>query len=133
MTGFRWTDGFDGPTDGEYGDFQRPLTADLVPSVTAPFWMEIAEFALTFDGYAAVAESTDLGDLASRAIDRWNDTGLLPSSLVQLRSCLFFEQRRYRHMDMELQGEDMAYIRALVEAIRRHAQSPTQHAPNPSR
>lgn len=124
MTSFTWVDGFNGPTNGEFGDYQRPLTAEAVPAATAPFWMEAAEFALTFDGYAAVSESKDLGDLANRAVDRWHDTGRLPESLVELRSLLLFEQRRYRHLDMEPEGEEMVYIKALVEAIRAHAQPP---------
>ncbi|MEY4182682.1 MAG: hypothetical protein RLZZ217_1308 [Planctomycetota bacterium] len=35
-----------------------------------------------------------------------------------LRACLFFEQRRWRHFGDEPDAEAMADIRGLVEAIR---------------
>ena len=35
-----------------------------------------------------------------------------------LRIALFFEQRRWRHFGEVAEGDDLAYIRALVDAIR---------------
>ena len=115
-----WTDGFDGPRDGEFGEFHQVLTPGIIPQPDAPFWMDIAEFALTFDGYEALAADR-LGDLASESQDRWLRTGVLPKSLVELRSCLFFEQRRWRQLDATPEGHDLAYIRTLIEAIRIYA------------
>ena len=40
------------------------------------------------------------------------------NSLTDLRTCLFFEQRRWRHFGEDPEGEDMAYIREVVEKIR---------------
>lgn len=113
----RWTDGFNGPTSGEFSGFARPLTPGLTPSPDDPWFPNIHEFALTFDGYAAF---DNLGDLANAVRDGWGEDGRLPSDLSELRGCLFFEQRRYRHFDGEPVGEDLVYVQALVEAIRRH-------------
>jgi hypothetical protein len=41
-----------------------------------------------------------------------------PDSLSDLRTCLFFEQRRHRHMGRIPVDLDMEYVRALIEAIR---------------
>ncbi len=38
--------------------------------------------------------------------------------LDDLRTCLFFEQRRWRHFDRHPDEKSMTYIRALVEAVR---------------
>lgn len=116
-----WTDGFDGPRDGEFDDFHRVLTPEIVPSPDAPFWMDIAEFALSFDGYSALGGFDELATLAHATAKRWRRTKELPESLVELRSCLFFEHRSYRHTDTTPEGTHLDYIRALVEAIRVHA------------
>ena len=48
----------------------------------------------------------------------------LPDSLVDLRSCLFWEQRAWRQSDYdEPKGRELAYIRALVEDIRAWAET----------
>lgn len=44
-----------------------------------------------------------------------------PESLVELRSCLLFEQRGWRHFDETPQARAVDYIRALVEAIQVYA------------
>jgi hypothetical protein len=77
---------------------------------------DIAEFALTFDGYQALGDRT--GDLANGAKHEWSENRALPDDLVELRSCLFFEQRRYRHFGWDPEEDAMGYIRALIEAIR---------------
>jgi hypothetical protein len=111
--------GFSGPRDGEFGDFRAPLVAEEMPSPDAG-WGEIAIFALTFDGYA-VTPPPDLGDLANGARDEWFRSKRLPGSLVDLRCCLFFEQRRYHHFGTPPEPEDERYLRALLDAIREHA------------
>jgi len=85
------------------------LTLDRIPDEGAD-WSEIGEFALTFDGYEAFGSFDRCAEIANA---RKHYT------LSELRACLFFEQRRWRHFgeDPEEEGE-MDYIRELVRAIR---------------
>ncbi len=110
------SNGFDGPRDGEFSDFHRALDEESIPGPNAPWMPDIAEFALTFDGYEALGDRT--GDLANATKHKWTETRALPDDLIELRSCLFFEQRRYRHFGWGPDEDAMAYVRALVEAIR---------------
>lgn len=118
-----WTDGFWSPPSESTQAYRRRLTAGTVPAPDAP-WADIIPFALSFDGYAAFGGFASLADVASEAHDEWFRNGSLPADLVTLRSCLFFEQRRQRHLDQAPgsfppEGEWFDYVRALVEAIRR--------------
>lgn len=83
------------------------LVASKLPAADAN-WESIQRFALTFDGYAAWPE----GVCATIANDRRSST------LTELRTCLFFEQRRWRHFGYEPDEEAMAYIRGVLEQIR---------------
>jgi hypothetical protein len=87
------------------------LLRRLVPAQAAP-WEEIERFALTFDGYRAFGNRLD--ELASRH----NQAGTVPSDLAELRGCLFFEQRSWRHAQCRPDERGMRHIRALLEAIR---------------
>ena len=69
----------------------------------------IFQFALTFNGYEHHGSFEKCADIAN---ERRNDT------LLNLRTCLFFEQRRWRHMGEEPDDEAMKYIRMLVREIR---------------
>lgn len=84
------------------------LTITDVPASGAD-WNEIGGFALSFDGYR-------LPDCAEIANARRH------GSLTDLRACLFFEQRRWRHFGEEPDAETMTYIRDLVERIRDHVE-----------
>lgn len=44
--------------------------------------------------------------------------GVLPSSITELRTCLFFEQRRWRHYGFDPDEQAMEYILALVDRMR---------------
>lgn len=87
---------------------RRALTIHDIPSPEASV-EEIAEFAHSFDGYKAEKSPEACAALANR---RFDDT------LDDLRSCLFFEHRRWRHFGEEPDAEAAAYFRWLVEAIR---------------
>jgi hypothetical protein len=93
---------------------------DLPP--TNSRWHRIQEFALSFNGY----QFTDrCGELANAtASDFWR-TGALPNSLTldELRACLFYEQRRWRHFGEQPGPEEMNYIYRLIEAIREKVKS----------
>lgn len=83
------------------------LTLDLIPepesSLTA-----IWTFALTFDGY----DEWGFHMCAQIANARLSET------LTELRTCLFFEQRRCRHLDMEPDPAVMDYICGVLQSIR---------------
>ena len=79
-------------------------------------WNEIGRFALTFHGYDACGSLHACAEIANA---RRNST------LTELRACLFFEQRRFRHFGWAPTGESLRYIRSLVEKIRCHVQGPT--------
>lgn len=72
-------------------------------------WQQICDFALTFDGYAACGNFEKCADIANA---RRNET------LTDLRTCLFFEQRRWRHFAEIPDEKSMEYIRRLIQAIR---------------
>ena len=84
------------------------LTLASVPD-PASSWHDLAEFALTFDGYAFHGSFEKCAEIAHA---RRHDT------LDDLRTCLFFEQRSWRNMGEAPEGEDLEYIRELVRAIR---------------
>jgi hypothetical protein len=84
------------------------LRPDDVPSPDAD-WDAIQAFALTFDGYSASGSFEACAEIANRGE---------AATLTELRTCLFFEQRRWRHFGEEPDGDDLAGIRRLVELIR---------------
>ena len=92
------------------------LTLDNVPPPNAPFYDVIDKFALSYDGYTHRGERC--GDIADKALERYEKTSKLPKSLNDLRTCLFFEQRRWRHFAEDPDEHAMRYIYALVNAIR---------------
>src|ERR1700739_3599476 len=97
------------------------LKADEIPTPEAD-WKEIVQFARTFNGYAEAGSLANAGDLAneyraSAATDR------KPLTLRELRICLFFEYRRWKHTGGKPEGADLQYIRFLVERIRDRVQT----------
>ena len=74
----------------------RDLSLDDVPPFNAD-WDQIGEFALSFNGYIECGSFERCAEVAN---NRRNDT------LTELRACLFFEQRRWRHFGYEPDAED---------------------------
>lgn len=72
-------------------------------------WSTIERFALTFDAYEHWGSFDQCAEIANA---RRRD------SLTEARTCLFFEQRRFRHFDSPPSGEDLAYLRELLKDIR---------------
>ena len=97
------------------------LTEEVIPAPDAD-WGRIGAFALTFNGYDAWAPSGKCGQIANQWVKRYAERQELPDSLKELRTCLFFEQRRWRHFGYDPDDEAMTYIHALVEEIRRKVQ-----------
>jgi len=93
------------------------LTEHDIPSPGAG-WHEIGKFALTFDGYDHWGSFEKCAEVGNRWAEAYAERQALPDSLTDLRTCLFFEQRRWRHYGWDPDEEAMRYIRALVEAIR---------------
>lgn len=84
------------------------LSLDRVPDSGAP-WTEIIRFAMTFDGYEEHGSFERCAEIANA---RRADT------LSDLRTCLFFEVRRWRHFGDGPVASEQVYVRELVERIR---------------
>jgi len=88
-----------------------------LPSASAE-WYEIGRFALSFNGYERWGSFWNCAEIGNRGAEAFRAEGVLPESLTELRTCLFFEQRRWRHFGFDPDEQGMEYIRALVERIR---------------
>ena len=86
----------------------RELRAEKLPPADAD-WDAIQRFALTFDGYKRWGDAEKCGEIANARRH---------STMTELRTCLFFEQRRWRHFGAEPDEASMAYIREVLEQIR---------------
>ena len=84
------------------------LTPEDIPAPEAE-WPDIWTFALSFNGYEHWGSFEVCGAIAN---ERRHQT------LTDLRTCLFFEQRRWRHFGEYPDGEDALYIRNIVREIR---------------
>ena len=93
------------------------LSASVVPPRTAS-WQVIVGFALTFNGYEIIGQK-ECGALANRVRKEFSAStaSLRKLSLTELRSCLFFEQRRFHHFGEEPDGDDRVFVNALLDAI----------------
>ena len=86
-------------------------------------WGEISGFAHTLNGYERWGSFEKCSEIANEILEEYKTSGDLPNNLTNLRTCLFFEARRWRHYGYEPDEEAMHYIRALLEAIRACVQS----------
>jgi ADP-ribosyl-[dinitrogen reductase] hydrolase len=89
------------------------LRAEQVPPPDAE-WDEISRFALTTRGYERCGGPSECERIANSVRERLYDV-----PLADARIALFFEQRRWRHFGDAPQGNDLAFVAALVEHIRR--------------
>ena len=104
------------------------LSPGDIPGPDADY-QSIVSFALTFDGYDHWGSVKACGEVANAALEAFVERRALPDSLTDLRTCLFFEQRRHQHEGRTPEGLLMEYVRALVGAIRERvlATERTQH------
>jgi ADP-ribosyl-[dinitrogen reductase] hydrolase len=86
----------------------RDLTLGCIPPPDVD-WDVIALFALTYPGYQAQGSFEACAEIANARRD---------GTLTELRTCLFFEQRRWNSMGSSPSGEALAYIRGVLEKIR---------------
>ena len=83
------------------------LTVADIPSIKE-VWSRIEPFALTFDGYGYWGSIDKCVEVASKP----------PATLTQLRTCLFFEARRWSHLGQKPDAKSLKRIRAPVFAIK---------------
>lgn len=98
------------------GDVESSLT---IPHPGAPWYPDILDFAVSFDGYDVYGER--LGKVAHSNWERFRSDGALPSSMTELRATLFFLHRFIRWNEEFSDGpsdDEMRFAHALVEAIR---------------
>jgi hypothetical protein len=81
----------------------------------------IFEFALTYDGYHHHGDQC--GKIANAASQRFSKEGNLPQSLDELRTCLFYEQRRWHHFGNAPHTKALNYFKALLCGIREKVES----------
>ena len=92
-------------------------TTIQVPPAGAP-WSEIAQFALTFNGYARLGGHRNVSQLAGNALGIWYQEGTLPTDVDELRGIVFFEQRTWNHNQIEPVGKDREFVDAVLEELR---------------
>ena len=76
-------------------------------------WSRIEPFALTFDGYQYWGSIEKCAEIAAKP----------PATLTHLRTCLFFEARRWAHQGNQPDDKSMKRIRALLFAIKEEVRS----------
>lgn len=104
-----------------------------VPGPDAPWWPDICDFALSFDAYSRVGDFEKVAAKAERVARRFAEAKPLPDDLGRLRTALFFEQRRWRHLEGN-PLEDPAvepYLRALVAKIAELSGGAIDEEPDP--
>lgn len=75
-------------------------------------------FALTFNGYEEMGSLKRCGRIANESIERWRDSRELPTTIDELRACMFFEQRRWHHFGYGFDEETMAYLKEIVAKLK---------------
>ena len=86
-------------------------------------WKNIQPFALTFDGYKHWGTFKKCREVADYGLNLYRKQESLVQPLTDLRTCLFFEARRWKHLGKDPNRKAMAYIHALVDAIRVRVQA----------
>jgi hypothetical protein len=111
----RWKDPSRSP-DGDFSACAVPngqLRVHAIPEKGDP-WDVVSSFSLSYDGYAYW---DDVSELATRHIRDWTRHRALPTSIDEVRACLFYEQRRWHHFGEEPNGRAALYVWALLDAL----------------
>jgi hypothetical protein len=96
---------------------QEVGNSELTPADIPSFkevWSRIEPFALTFDGFKYWGSVEKCAEIAQAR---------RPGSLTELRTCLFYEARRWKQAGQPPDAASMKFIRALVYAIREKVDS----------
>jgi hypothetical protein len=96
---------------------QKPREWIAVPDENALWWPDVSDFALTYNAYDRNGGFEGAAKVGHGALKTWERSGDLPDDLDIARAALFFEQRRYRHLDCQPEGESERYIRSLLGRI----------------
>ena len=86
-------------------------------------WIKIVPFAQSFNGYQYWGSVQKCREVANKGVELYKGNKDLSQSLTDLRTCLFFEARRWKHLEKIPTPSGLKYIRALVEAIRMRVQT----------
>ena len=86
-------------------------------------WKKIEPFALTFNGYKHWGSFKKCREIAKEGVKLYHEKKELTQSLTNLRTCLFFESRRWNHYQKNPSKKGMDYVHVLVEAIRTQVQT----------
>jgi hypothetical protein len=81
-------------------------------------WKNIIPFAHSFNGYEHWGSFKKCREVARQGVALHKANRALNQSLTDLRTCLFFEARRWKRLDKAPSKAGLLYIYALVEAIR---------------
>jgi hypothetical protein len=93
-----------------------------IPSRRAA-WKNILPFAHTFNGYEYCGSVKKCREVARHGIVLHKSNKEFEQSLTDLRTCLFYEARRWKHLEKNPNKAALAYVHSLVEAIRERVQA----------
>jgi hypothetical protein len=98
------------------------LLEEDIPSKRAA-WTKIVPFAQSFNGYEHCGSVQKCREVAKEGVALYKENKDLNQSLTDLRTCLFFEARRWKHLKKKPTPSGLKYIHALLEAIRLRVQA----------
>jgi hypothetical protein len=81
-------------------------------------WKNIISFAHSFNGYEHWGSVQKCREVAQKGVALHKINQNLTQSLTDLRTCLFFEARRWKRLNRLPNKPALDYVHALVEAIR---------------
>jgi hypothetical protein len=93
------------------------LNPDTFPQKRDPFNILVA-FAYSFDGYAHFGMEA-CAALANETLSTFYHTNILPNDMDILRTCLFFEARRWSLYQREPDNKGLIYMHALIDRIKK--------------
>jgi hypothetical protein len=114
--------GEEGPKPFVFGEWDKAMQtkeAWTCPPSDNNDLQAIWQYALTLDGYefSKAQYGRECGDLANECLEEYRQTKKWRGSFQELRCCLFFEQRRWRHFGYDPEGEDLTAILELFGAV----------------
>jgi hypothetical protein len=112
----RWKNPGQAP-DGDFSSCAVPNAQLRVHGIPdrGDTWDAVSSFSLSYDGYAYW---DDVSELATRRIRSWTRQHTLPTSIDEVRACLFYEQRRWHHFGEDPNGRGEKYVWALLDTLR---------------
>jgi hypothetical protein len=91
------------------------LEPSTFPKRRDPF-NKIVEFAHTFDGYTHFGMER-CAEICNAALSTFYHSQVLPDDIDTLRTCLFFEARRWTLYQKEPDNKGLIYIHALIDRL----------------